>query len=158
MTTFSSIPSGGNSQVPVAPGSKDGRGCADHDQPYTFGRRPRGSAPFPFTTRQYARLLALRGRITDGLVGGDDLDTTGLARFAPTAFATTRTRLFNPCAICGAVVAGAYRGPTFMTCPKCAQDGGRDQAARVILLTAGVLGLLDNNDASPAAEDTAAAA
>ena len=53
-------------------GSKDGRGCADHDEPYTFGRRPRGVAPFPFTTRQYARLLALRGRVADGLVGADD--------------------------------------------------------------------------------------
>jgi hypothetical protein len=156
MTTFSSVPSSGGSQVPVAPGSKDGRGCADHDQPYTFGRRPRGVAPFPFTTRQYARLLALRGRVADGLIGGDDMDTSGLARFAPAPFGSTRTRLFNPCAVCGVVVAGAYRGPTIMTCPKCEQDCGRDQAARAILLTAGVLGLLDN--AGSTDSDDAAAA
>jgi len=60
-------------------GTKDGRGCGDHDQTYAFGRRPRGVAPFPFTVRQYTRLLALRGRIADGLVGSDDLDAAGLA-------------------------------------------------------------------------------
>ena len=60
-------------------GSKDGRGCGDHDQAYTFGRRPRGVAPFPFTERQYMRLLALRGCIADGLIGSDDLDAAGFA-------------------------------------------------------------------------------
>ena len=60
-------------------GSKDGRGCGDHDQMYTFGRRPRGIAPFPFTVRQYSRLLALRGCIADGLVCSDDLDAAGFA-------------------------------------------------------------------------------
>jgi hypothetical protein len=54
-------------------GSKDGVGSADHDQPYTFGRRPRVAAPFPFHPTQYARLLALRGRIADGLYANDDL-------------------------------------------------------------------------------------
>jgi hypothetical protein len=123
------------------PGSKDGRGCADHDQPYTFGRRPRGVAPFPFTTRQYARLLALRGRVVDGLAGADDLDATGLARQRPedSEAGASSPRLFSPCAVCGAVVAGAYYRQAVTTCPKCAQDGGRDQAARAILLTAGVI-------------------
>jgi hypothetical protein len=46
-------------------GSLDGLGAADHDQPYRFGRRPRASAPYPFSTRQYARLLLLRGRVQD---------------------------------------------------------------------------------------------
>jgi hypothetical protein len=46
-------------------GSLDGLGAADHDQPYRFGRRPRASAPYPFSTRQYARLLLLRGRVRD---------------------------------------------------------------------------------------------
>jgi hypothetical protein len=151
MTTFST-PQSSDSQVPVAAGSKDGRGCADHDQPYTFGRRPRGEAPFPFTTRQYARLLALRGRVADGLVSADDLDGTGLARYAPPAAGVNRPRLFNPCTVCGAVVAGAYRGPTFMTCPRCTQDGGRDQTARAILLTAGVLAA----DLGSSMDDTAA--
>ncbi len=124
------------------PGSKDGRGCGDNDQPYTFGRRPRGVAPFPFTTLQYARLLALRGCVADGLTGADDVEASGLARVAPEAeSALNSPRLCYPCAVCGAVVAGAYQGQAFTTCPKCAQDGGRDESARAILLTAGVLEL-----------------
>ena len=51
-------------------GSLDGSGAADHDQPYRFGWRPRASTPYPFSTRQYARLLVLRGRVRDrGLDG-----------------------------------------------------------------------------------------
>src|SRR5689334_13087731 len=46
-------------------GSLDGDGSADHDEPYRFGCRPRSSATYPFNTRQYARLLALRGRVRD---------------------------------------------------------------------------------------------
>jgi hypothetical protein len=53
-------------------GSLDGSGTADHDQPYRFGRRPSASAPYPFSTRQYARLLVLRGRVRDrGFDRGD---------------------------------------------------------------------------------------
>jgi hypothetical protein len=37
----------------------------DHDEPYRFGRRPTVGAPFPFTDRQFARLLILRGRLRD---------------------------------------------------------------------------------------------
>jgi uncharacterized Fe-S cluster-containing radical SAM superfamily enzyme len=43
-------------------GSKDGSGASDNDQPYVFGRRPHARAPWPFTERQYARLLLVRGR------------------------------------------------------------------------------------------------
>ncbi len=46
-------------------GTKDGDGAADHDEPYRFGRRPRAIAPWPFSERQYARLLVLRGRVMD---------------------------------------------------------------------------------------------
>ena len=53
-------------------GTRDGRGAGDHDQPYTFGRRPRARYPFPFTAWQLARLLVLRGRVQDGLFGADD--------------------------------------------------------------------------------------
>jgi hypothetical protein len=63
-----------HAQVAVGRGSKDGLGSSDHDQAYTFGRRPRAIAPFPFTPRQFGRLLALRGRIADGLTALDDLD------------------------------------------------------------------------------------
>ena len=48
---------------PVSP--LDGPGAGDHDEPYRFGRRPRASAPFPFTERQYARLLILRSRVSE---------------------------------------------------------------------------------------------
>jgi len=34
-----------------------------YDEPYRFGRRPTTRAPFPFTERQFARLLILRSRV-----------------------------------------------------------------------------------------------
>jgi hypothetical protein len=76
VTTFSSSSA---SQAAAEGGTKDGQGCGDHDQPYTFGRRPRVAAPFPFTPAQYGHLLALRGRVGDGLLGADDLEASGLA-------------------------------------------------------------------------------
>ncbi len=42
-------------------GSHDGLGSGDHDLPYKFGRKPNTQAPFPFTPRQYAKLLITRG-------------------------------------------------------------------------------------------------
>lgn len=50
-------------QSDLTVGSRDGDGAGDHDQPYRFGLRPRAENPFPFNTRQYARLLVLRGRL-----------------------------------------------------------------------------------------------
>jgi hypothetical protein len=47
-------------------GTRDGLGAGDHDQPYHFGRKPRSAIPYPFSTRQYVRLLVLRGRVQDG--------------------------------------------------------------------------------------------
>src|SRR3981081_2319013 len=47
-------------------GTRDGSGASDNDQPYVFGRRPRAIAPWPFTERQYARLLLVRGRYMEG--------------------------------------------------------------------------------------------
>jgi hypothetical protein len=62
-----------NTAPTLAHGSLDGIGAADHDQPYRFGlRKPSASAPYPFNTRQYSRLLVLRGRIQDGELGADD--------------------------------------------------------------------------------------
>jgi hypothetical protein len=53
-------------------GSLDGTGAGDRDQAYTFGRRPRLEAPFPFSTREYARLLVLRSRLrAEGLPAAD---------------------------------------------------------------------------------------
>ena len=46
--------------------SLDGVGAGDHDQPYRFGWRPCTVVPFPFNTRQYARLLILRSRYHAG--------------------------------------------------------------------------------------------
>jgi hypothetical protein len=54
--------------------SLDGDGAGDHDQPYRFGWRPRASVPYPFNTRQYARLLVFRSRIEERLARQDDLD------------------------------------------------------------------------------------
>ncbi len=54
-------------------GTRDDVGAGDHDQPFRFGWRPRTSAPYPFNTRQYARLLLLRSRVDAGLLGQDDL-------------------------------------------------------------------------------------
>jgi hypothetical protein len=140
MTPVFPTPTPAGTPTEIEQGSKDGRGCADHDQPFTFGRRPRGVAPFPFTTLQYGRLLALRGRVSDGLLGADDTDADGLARYVEDVTdSLTSPRLCYPCSVCGAVVAGAHQGEVFMKCPRCAQDGGRDQAARAILMTAGVL-------------------
>ncbi|MBV8717802.1 MAG: hypothetical protein JO020_11195 [Chloroflexi bacterium] len=34
-----------------------------YDEPYRFGRRPNSRAPFPFTEREFARLLIVRSRI-----------------------------------------------------------------------------------------------
>jgi hypothetical protein len=53
--------------------SHDGPGAGDHDLPYRFGRAPRASGTYPFSTRQYARLLVLRSRVQAGLIGADDL-------------------------------------------------------------------------------------
>jgi hypothetical protein len=60
----------GNARPPVidAPAreSLDGVGAGDHDAAYIFGRLPRALAPFPFSTREFARLLVLRGRVRAG--------------------------------------------------------------------------------------------
>jgi hypothetical protein len=34
-----------------------------YDEHYRFGRQPTSRAPFPFTEREFARLLIVRGRI-----------------------------------------------------------------------------------------------
>jgi len=53
-------------------GSHDGEGAGDHDVPFKFGWRPRAAAPYPFSTRQYVRLLVLRSQVDAGLIGADD--------------------------------------------------------------------------------------
>ena len=44
------------------------------DQPYRFGRRPTTACPFPFTERQFARLLIVRGRVQDAPAAADKAD------------------------------------------------------------------------------------
>jgi hypothetical protein len=56
----------------AANGSQDGEGAGDHDVPFRFGRRPSTVAPYPFSTREFARLLVLRSRIQADLFGVDD--------------------------------------------------------------------------------------
>jgi hypothetical protein len=53
--------------------SRDGSGAGDHDQPYRFGRKPSANVPYPFNTRQFARLLVLRSRVQAGQFGADDV-------------------------------------------------------------------------------------
>jgi hypothetical protein len=62
------------SPMPVSP--LDGPGAGDHDEPYKFGRRPRASAPFPFSERQFARLLVFRGRVAERRVSGRSVELT----------------------------------------------------------------------------------
>ena len=54
-------------------GTLDGGGAGDHDQPFRFGRVPTSLAPYPFSTRQFARLLVLRSRVAAGQAGLGDL-------------------------------------------------------------------------------------
>jgi hypothetical protein len=51
--------------------SRDGVGAGDRDVPYVFGRLPRAAAPFPFSTREFARLMITRSRLINGLVSGE---------------------------------------------------------------------------------------
>ena len=37
--------------------------ATSYDEEYRFGRKPNSRAPFPFTEREFARLLVVRGRI-----------------------------------------------------------------------------------------------
>jgi hypothetical protein len=60
-------------------GTKDGTGAADNDQPYTFGRRPRVVAPWPFTERQFAHLLVMRGRVKDAADPADHAESHPIA-------------------------------------------------------------------------------
>lgn len=49
---------------PVSPtGSRDGTGSGDHDEPF------RGFRAYLFSTRQYARLLQLRGEALEARLG-----------------------------------------------------------------------------------------
>jgi hypothetical protein len=55
--------------------SLDGENKGDYDQPYRFGWRPRSNVPYPFSTRQYARLLILRSRLEQRRACQDDFNT-----------------------------------------------------------------------------------
>lgn len=57
---------------PPLSGSLDRYGCGDHDVAYVFGRLPSAAAPFPFSTRELARLMILRSRVQSGAAYGED--------------------------------------------------------------------------------------
>jgi hypothetical protein len=56
------------SSKPAPVGSRDGIGAGDHDQPYRYGHRPTSAWTYPFSSREFAHLLVLRGRVQDGEV------------------------------------------------------------------------------------------
>jgi len=66
-------------------GSLDGTGASDHDVAFHFGRRPSSVTPYPFSTRQYARLLVLRSHFEERVIQGDDDAPIGGACFNDTA-------------------------------------------------------------------------
>jgi hypothetical protein len=55
----------------VPPTARPERAPADFDEPYRFGRRPTVRAPYPFTERQFAKLLILRGKVFDAPAADD---------------------------------------------------------------------------------------
>ena len=59
-------------------GTLDGLGSADHDRPYVFGRRPTSAVPFPFSTRQYLRLLLMRSRYAEWSLASRESASAGL--------------------------------------------------------------------------------
>jgi hypothetical protein len=58
--------------VDATTGSHDSDGAADHDVLFRFGRPPTAERPYPFSTRQYARLLVLRSQLQAGIFGAGD--------------------------------------------------------------------------------------
>ncbi len=64
-------------------GTHDGSGAADHDVPFEFGRMPSAKAPFPFTTREYVRLLILRSRVHASAVSAADGENAHPLVFLP---------------------------------------------------------------------------
>jgi hypothetical protein len=64
-------------------GSRDGSGAADHDAPFEFGRLPSATAPYPFSTREYVRLLILRSRMQANVVNADDRENAHPLVFLP---------------------------------------------------------------------------
>jgi len=58
--------------IETARGTCDGSGAGDRDQPFRYCHKPTTLAPFPFSTRQYARLLVLRSRLEGGVSCTDD--------------------------------------------------------------------------------------
>lgn len=69
--------------IGIQAGTLDGGGAADHDQPFRFGRVPTSLAPYPFSTRQFARLLVLRSRVEAGLAGLGDTGAAHRRGWAP---------------------------------------------------------------------------
>jgi hypothetical protein len=55
------------SSNPVSPAAQAVIDAPAHDEPYRFGRQPNTRAPFPFTEREFARLLIARGRLQESL-------------------------------------------------------------------------------------------
>jgi hypothetical protein len=117
-------------------GTKDGQGAADRDCPYEFNQLPRAHAPAPFSVREYARLLLLRGRVREGVFAMDDVEE---AR-RPLRWPPPVTRSTNPwcrCSVCRlhATPVAVLLGRTLL-CLRCAQNGKPVDLTEAILYTA----------------------
>jgi len=59
--------------MPMVPEASQKPQDRTYDQPYKFGRLPSAEATYPFSTREFARLLVLRGAVREGEFGTDDV-------------------------------------------------------------------------------------
>jgi hypothetical protein len=53
--------------------SRDGPGAGDHDETYVFGCHLDTTNFAPFTTLTFSRLLVMRSKVAEGLIGGGDM-------------------------------------------------------------------------------------
>ncbi len=67
--------------------SKDGTGAADKDKPFSFGRHLSVIDHCPFTEREFARLLILRGKIHDAIADGKHPAIAGWPKFCDFLYA-----------------------------------------------------------------------
>ena len=71
-----------NTNPEPARGRPEKSDAPGYDEPYQFGRRPNTRAPYPFTERQFARLLIMRSRLDAAPTDADQPDQPELPEVA----------------------------------------------------------------------------